>query len=180
MSKEKSAYIVIAILLLLVIVFRNDIKNTIMDSGQNANEKNEINSIIDNAEENDESSLGAISIEVPATPLQVSAFTYSSEVSITYEITEVTYKSEYNFALGEYATYIYISGIKVYDKDGDSSNENTGIHWKIYDANDNSIIIDSGTYLPPNMCVGEKFIEERIATFDLKKGKSYKLVFYDE
>ncbi len=123
---------------------------------------------------------GKIEIKLPTTPIEVSSLRSSGKVRNTYSITNIEYEAEYNWALEDYSTTIYISGVKTFDKDGESSNDNGPIHWKIYDQEDKSIVVDSGAVFPPELLVGEKFEKESIHTYDLKKGRKYELVLYNE
>lgn len=121
-----------------------------------------------------------IYLEIPNTPFDVSSLNYSNKISTTYKITDITYKSNYNIAIKGYSTKIYVSGTKTFDIKGNNNSDYETVSWKIYDIENSSIVADSGNLFPPDLCVGECFEKETITTYDLEKGRKYKLVFYDE
>ena len=117
-------------------------------------------------------------LEISNMPFEVSYLTYSDKISSTYKITDIKYETKN--ILGTYITYIDVSGMKIYDIDGDDNSTSAHLSWKIYDVKDSSLVIDSGHLFLPDLCVGEKFENVTTNTSKLEKGHTYKLVFYND
>lgn len=74
--------------------------------------------------------------------------------------------------------YIYFTGEKVYDINGDDGDWNCAFDWKLYDSE--GYVFDSGTVLVRNLLVGEKFKDEKETVFDLTIGETYLLEITDK
>ena len=116
----------------------------------------------------------SISIQLPQLPLTINSYGYySSEIHTTWYINSITYKKEYEDSL-----YIYFSGEKVYDVNGNDNDSSISIEWKLYDSED--YLIDRGTFYTESICVGDKFRDRYVFVADgIKAGENYRLVIVD-
>lgn len=111
-----------------------------------------------------------INIQLPSLPFTVSDYGYSSNIQTTLRIDSITYEKIYEDSL-----YIYFSGEKIYDVDGNNSNSWTSFEWKLYDSGD--YLIDYGTFYTDNIAVGDKFKNKYAFVADgIKAGENYRLV----
>lgn len=109
-------------------------------------------------------------IQFPQLPLTIQDYGYSSKIQTTLRIDSITYEKVYEDSL-----YIYFSGEKTYDVDGNNSDSWISFDWKLYDSE--NYLIDHGTFYTDNISVGDKFKNKYIFVADgIKAGESYKLV----
>ena len=146
--------------------------------GDDTNTKNDVSSNTSYSANVESKTNEMPQIELPDMPFDVSYLTYTDKISSTYKITDIKYETKN--ILGNYITYIDVSGTKIYDIKGNENSDSSHLSWKIYDTRDNSLVVDSGHLFLPDLCVGEKFENVSTNTSKLEKGKKYKLVFYDE
>lgn len=128
----------------------------------------------------DESTLNAY--DLPTKPIQVTTETlpkevnylsYDDSVYTTTRIDNITYEEMYDNSL-----YIYFTGEKTYDCDGNRATNSCNFAWKLYDSED--YLIDSGTIFISDLQVGDKFRGEVGYAFDcIEPGVSYKIVITD-
>ena len=180
-EQQKKAYTSIGFGVAMVIVA---VIKMVSMFGGDSNEENMIDNqsgIVQQTQtQTEQKSNSKIEIKLPTTPIEVSSLMVSGKLRNTYSITNIEYETEYNFLLESYSTTIYLSGVKTFDRDGNEGNDNGPIHWKIYDQEDSSVVVDSGAVFPPELLVGEKFEKESIHSYDLQKGRKYELVLYNE
>ena len=111
-----------------------------------------------------------LTIQLPQLPLTIHDYGYSSKIQATLRIDSITYEKVYEDSL-----YIYFSGEKTYDVDGDNSDSWISFDWKLYDSG--NYLIDNGTFYTDNISVGDKFKNKDVFVADgIKLGESYRLV----
>ena len=128
----------------------------------------------------DESTLNAY--DLPTKPIQVTTETlpkkvnylsYNGSIYTTIRIDSITYEVMYDDSL-----YIYFTGEKTYDCDGNRATNGCNFGWKLYDSE--GYLIDSGTVFISDLQVGDKFRGEVGYAFDcIEPGVSYKIVITD-
>ena len=111
-----------------------------------------------------------ISINLPGLPLKINDYGYNSNIKTTLRIDSITYERVYEDSL-----YIYFTGEKIYDVDGNDSDSMCSFEWKLYDSE--GYLIDKGTFYINDFSVGDKFKEKYIYISNgIKAGESYRLV----
>lgn len=107
----------------------------------------------------------SISLELPNVPQ-----TLWSYDNYSFEITEITYKVRGN------VLYLYFSGKKTFDEDGDSDVGSLYINWRLCDGD--GYIIDDGSVRTPELTVGEKFKNVSDSAV-IEPEKTYRLIIYE-
>ena len=108
-------------------------------------------------------------IILPTLPKTITEFSYSGNVYSTVKITNITYE------ISDDDLYIYFTGEKTYDMEGDRYSSTCVVGWKLYDSE--GYIVDSGTFYSPKIAVGEKFRDEEDYAWDvIEPGEVYTLV----
>ena len=112
-----------------------------------------------------------ITLNLPNLPTTVSDnWTYG--VWTKTRIDQITYKVE-----GD-SLYLYFSGEKTYDQDGNDCDDLCVFCWKLYDAD--NYLIDSGSVYTSNLSVGDKFKDQEAYIWGkIKPGQEYTLVLAD-
>lgn len=107
-------------------------------------------------------------ITIPTLPKTLHEYNYSGSITSSVKITNITYE------ISGDDLYIYFTGEKTYDKEGNRYSRSCTVGWKLYDSD--GYIIDSGTFYSPNIAVGEKFRNEKEYAWDvIKPGETYRL-----
>lgn len=96
---------------------------------------------------------------------------YSGNTTQMIKVTGITYKIVGN------TMYIYFSGEKVYDREGDNYSRSSSIGYKIYDSE--GYVIDSGTAYITALKVGDKFKDEVEYIYNITLGESYTIELLD-
>lgn len=107
-------------------------------------------------------------IIMPILPETLYEYGYKDSITSSVKITDITYE-----VVGD-DLYIYFTGEKLYDKEGNRYSRSCKVGWKLYDSD--GYIIDSGTFYSPSIAVGEKFRNEKAYAWDvIKPGETYRL-----
>ncbi len=108
-------------------------------------------------------------IILPTLPDTIADFSYSGKTTSAVKISNITYE------INDNDLYIYFSGEKTYDVEGNKYSRACVVGWKLYDSD--GYIVDSGTFYSPNIAVGEKFRNEKAYAWDvIKPGETYTFV----
>ena len=109
-------------------------------------------------------------IIMPNLPDTIYEYDYNDKLLTGVKVTEISYTVNE----GSYS-YLYFTGEKTYDKEGDLYSRGCSIGYKLYDVED--YLIDSGVYTTNALKVGEKFKNGREYAFYklLEAGRIYRL-----
>ena len=108
-------------------------------------------------------------IILPTLPEIISDYSYSGSKKSSVKITNITYE------ISDDDLYLYFTGEKIYDSEGNKYSRSCNVGWKLYDLD--GYILDSGTFYSPAIAVGEKFRDEDERIYGvIKPGETYKLV----
>ncbi len=108
-------------------------------------------------------------IILPTLPETIHDYTYSGKTDSSVKITNITYE------ISGDDLYIYFTGEKTHDAEGNKYSQSCKVGWKLYDSE--GYIVDSGTFYSPNIAVGEKFRNEKEYAWDvIEPGETYTLV----
>ncbi len=88
-------------------------------------------------------------VSMPHCPQTLGYYSYSGTLYSSCKVTNVTYKIE------DDDLYIYFTGEKTYDCQGENNGDRFPISWRLIDSE--GYIVDSGTYYSDSLKVGEKF-----------------------
>ena len=112
----------------------------------------------------------SLTIQLPQLPLTVHDYGYSSKIQASLRIDSITYEKVYEDSL-----YIYFSGEKTYDVEGNNSDSWISFDWKLYDSE--NYLVDHGTFYTDSISVGDKFKNKDVfVAGGIKAGENYKLV----
>lgn len=111
-------------------------------------------------------------VNLPDTPVTLYDYKYNGKKDSGVKITNITYEVS-----GD-DLYIYFTGEKIYDAEGNGYSQSCKIGWKLYDSE--GYIIDSGTCYTDALAVGEKFRNQKAYAWDcIEAGGTYTLVILD-
>ena len=111
-------------------------------------------------------------VSLPILPNSITDYTYNDKISSVVDITNITYEVKND------DLYLYFTGEKTFDIEGPNYSQPCYVGWKLYDSD--GYIVYSGTFISPNISIGEKFRNEKCYAWDvIKPGESYKLVISD-
>ena len=114
-----------------------------------------------------------IQVDLETLPKTVNYYFYDGSVYTTTRVDSITYEIVRDDSL-----YIYFSGEKLYDRDGNNATNSCQFSWRLYDAE--GYLIDSGTIFLSDLTVGDKFRGEiGYALFCIEPGVSYKIEISD-
>lgn len=105
------------------------------------------------------------------TPSVPSTYHYYGYSASSVKITNIRYEMFGN------DMRIYLSGEKIYDKNGSHYSNSCKVGYKVYDSD--GYVVASGTFYSDAMCVGEKFKDDYFLACDLKIGETYTLELLD-
>lgn len=108
-----------------------------------------------------------VTITLPEIPQTINYYNYSGTLASSCNITDISY--EFNGSL----FYIYFTGEKTYDKDGENHNDYCYIGYKLYDSE--GYVIKSGNVMTDQMTVGEKFKNVKLYFSEAERGQTYRL-----
>lgn len=108
---------------------------------------------------------------LPVLPAVLNDYNYSNKIESGVKITGIRYETS-----GD-TMYIYFTGEKLYDIEGDRYSRACTIGWKLYESE--GYVVDSGTAYSSALRVGEKFKDAKEYVFDLQKGETYRLEILD-
>ena len=107
-------------------------------------------------------------IIMPTLPRTLHEYSYNNRINSSVTITNITYE------ISGDDLYIYFTGEKTYDKEGNNYSRSCKVGWKLYDSD--GYILDSGTFYSPGIAVGEKFRNEKAYAWDvIQPGETYRL-----
>jgi hypothetical protein len=117
--------------------------------------------------------LAPIHVTIDDLPKKVTYYSYNGSVCTTTRIDSITYEVQYDDSL-----YIYFTGEKTFDHDGNHATNACEFKWKLYDSE--GYLLDSGTIMVFGLIVGDKFKDKQAIVFDgIEPGGSYKIVITD-
>lgn len=117
----------------------------------------------------DDLPLKTTTIILPTLPDTIYDYSYSGKIISAVKITDITYE------IRDEDLYIYFTGEKTYDAEGDKYSRSCVVGWKLYDSE--GYVVDSGTFHSSHIAVGEKFKNEKDYAWDIiKPGETYTLV----
>ena len=97
--------------------------------------------------------LKATNIKMPTLPTTIHDYSWDDEIDSSCKITNITYE------ISGDDLYLYFTGEKTYDAEGNRYSQSCKVGWKLYDSD--GYIVESGTFYSPNIAVGEKFKNEK-------------------
>ena len=98
-------------------------------------------------------------IILPTLPDTIHRYNWDDRIDSSCKITNITYE------ISGDDLYLYFTGEKTYDAEGNKYSQSCVVGWKLYDAD--GYVVDSGTFYSPNMAVGEKFKNEKEYAWDV-------------
>ena len=144
----------------------------------NASESRTIPALEEEKKEDDEPT-AMIDLQFPQTPLYVNTIRFDVNtgqygVSQTVRIDSISYRID-SFGY----LYLYCSGEKTYDIEGQNSTYSCEMNWRLYDSD--GYLIDYGWNYIAGLRVGEKFKNDKInvSLTKIVAGESYKLEVFD-
>ena len=109
-----------------------------------------------------------VKVTLPTLPKTINYSYTSGTLVSTCKVTSITYEVS-----GD-DLYIYFAGEKTYDKEGSKYSSSCKVGWKLYDSE--GYVVASGTLYTQNICVGEKFRNEKEYAWDcITPGETYRL-----
>ena len=108
-------------------------------------------------------------VVLPHTPQLIHDFNWNDKIDSSCNVTEIRYE------ISEYGDmYLYFSGEKTYDIEGNGYSKSCKVGWKLYDSE--GYVKKSGTIYSPAIKVGEKFRNVKEYIYDIEIGETYTLV----
>jgi hypothetical protein len=87
------------------------------------------------------------------------------------KVTDITYE------ISGTTMYIYFSGEKTFDREGNNYSRSSSIGYKVYDSD--GFVVSSGTVYITALKVGDKFRNEKEYIWDITLGETYTLEIMD-
>lgn len=97
--------------------------------------------------------LKPVTIILPTLPVTIRKYDYNKKISTSVMITNLTY------TVKDDDLYLYFTGEKLYDIEGNGYSRSCRVGWKLYDSQ--GYIVKTGTFYSPNIATGEKFKDEK-------------------
>ncbi len=119
---------------------------------------------------NDHLPVKSTTIEIPTLPITLHEYDYNDNLERTVVVTDMRYEIDsYN------NLYVYFSGEKTFDEEGDNHGHTAYVSYTLYDSE--GYVVTSGTFSSPNLRVGQKFRDEKeqIYGVDIVPGETYTL-----
>ena len=110
-------------------------------------------------------------LNIPTLPKTIYNKSYSGTTNQMLKVTDITYE------VSGTTMYIYFSGEKTFDIEGDNYSRIFKIGFKLYDSNGN--VVDSGTIYVTALSVGDKFANTKEIVYGITLGENYTLELID-
>ena len=110
-------------------------------------------------------------LTTPSLPKTIYNKSYSGSTNQMLKVTNITYE------VSGTTMYIYFSGEKIFDSEGDNYSRIFKIGFKLYDSNGN--VVDSGTIYVTALAVGDKFANTKESVYGITLGENYTLELID-
>ena len=110
-------------------------------------------------------------LNIPTLPKTIYNKSYSGTTNQMLKVTDITYE------VSGTTMYIYFSGEKTFDSEGNNYSRISEIGFKLYDSNGN--VIDSGTVYVTALAVGDKFANAKEYVYGITLGENYTLELID-
>lgn len=110
-------------------------------------------------------------LNTPSLPKTIYNKSYSGTTNQMLKVTDITYE------VSGTTMYIYFSGEKTFDSEGDNYSRIFKIGFKLYDSN--GYVVDSGTIYVTALAVGDKFANTKEYIYGITLGENYTLELID-
>ena len=110
-------------------------------------------------------------LNIPTLPKTIYNKSSSGTTNQMIKVTNITYETSGT------TMYIYFSGEKTFDKEGNNYSRISKIGFKLYDSNGN--VVDSGIIYVTALSVGDKFANTKESVFGITLGENYTIELID-
>lgn len=110
-------------------------------------------------------------LNIPTLPKLIDNNNSSGTTYQMLKVTDITYE------ISGDTLYIYFSGEKVFDREGDNYSRSSSIGYKVYDSE--GFVVSSGTVYITALKVGDKFRNEKEYVWDITLGETYTIEIMD-